>query len=710
VGLELTLTRLVSTLHSAAYVYIVLSVALLGLGLGAALLSVRPRWREYTASFAALAGLSTLLLVLLLLKIPLRLEPLLLFATVPFVFVGLALASIFASTPEQSARLYFADLSGAGLGALLLLPALGAWSVPNTALGAALAFGVAGLLWAKNPLPLLTCVVAIVVLALNLFTPLTALNPRNLAGKPIGAALESGSTIIQTRWDALTRSDLVYNPETDSYALYMDGGAGSVVPDLNRPERWENDIGAFPFASDPPERTFVLGPGGGLDVALAKRAGGGEITAAELNSGGLELVSSLAPEVGNNYDGVDLISQEGRLALTRSGLYDLIFLSHVVTGSAELRTQALSENTLYTRDAFRLYLEHLTPAGQLALKLYDEVTLTRALTTAVQVLSEGGATEAEALNHLVALLDTSGARPVPLLLVRQEAVSREEAVRLGRLAEEQGYALLLLPHLLYPPHLEAVAEGSGTLEAVIQDSSANIRPTTDNRPFFFLFAGPPRLLGILLALSLVLLLGLTMLSAHVFQGAASALAGLRGGVLFAALGTGFMLAEIYVLQRSQLVIGHPTQTLSWVLAVLLVSSSLGSLLLSGRGKLKTTLPLSCAVIAAALGTWGIWGRGLETPFPLLVSLVPLGVVLGVPLAAALRTLSPQQVALAWAVNGVGSVFGSVLALTLATQLGYHAVLVSSIGCYGLAALIVLISNERRRFITLEPSTTQKLLD
>lgn len=704
VGLELTLTRLVSTLHSAAYVYLVLSVAVLGLGLGAALLSLKPQWRKHTASFAALAGLSTIFLTLLLLKVPLGLVILLLLATLPFVFVGLVLASIFAVQPERSALLYFADLSGAGLGALFLLPLLDRWGVPDTALGAALAFGLVGLLWKRNLLSILASAAALIMIVLSSLTSLTDLSPLTLAGKPIGTGLEAGGRIAQTRWDALTRSDLVYNEATKGYALYMDGGAGSVVPDLNRPELWERDIGSFPFVSDPPARTFLLGPGGGLDVALAKRNGAKNLTAAELNGGGLEIVASLSSEVGGTYEGIDLLRQEGRRALKDSGTFDLIFLSHVVTGSAELRTQALSENTLYTREAFNLYLDHLTPQGQFALKLYDEVTLTRALTTAVQVLSERGLGEAEAMTHLVALLDTSGARPVPLLLVRHEAVSRDEAVRLGRLAEERGYALLLLPHLLYPPQLEDVARGDGTLEEVIRGSSTDLRPTTDDSPFFFLFDGPPHALTAVLLASVALLLGLVGGSAHVFRSAPSGLTRLRGGLLFAALGAGFMLAEVFILQRGQLVIGRPTETLSWVLATLLVSSGLGSLALAQRGSPRVTVPLGCGAVMLLLGSWSVAMRGLETPLPLLTSLVPFGFALGVPFAAALRTLSAQQVALAWAVNGVGSVVGSVLALYLATRWGYHTALWASLGCYALAALTVLLTTQRKNASDRPPST------
>lgn len=713
VGLELTLTRLVSALHGATYVYLALSVALLGLGLGAALLSVRPTWRARPVGWAALACVSTLALTTLLLRVAGPPLPLLLVAaSVPFVFVGAAVTAVFAQHPQRSATLYWADLSGAGLGALLAPPLMNTLSVPGAALAAALAFGGAGALLTRThrgafAVGTLTCGAGLVGVAAST-TGLAALEPWAFADKPLGTALAAGGEIVRTRWDALARTDLIYHPQTGGYALYMDGGAGSVVPDLNRPERWEGDIGSFPFLSSPPERTFLLGPGGGLDVALAKAHGAGGLEAAELNGAALDLVQSLAPQVGDLYAGVRVVREEGRRALQR-GLqrgapFDLIFLSHVITGAAELRTQSLSENVLYTTGAFHTYLDRLTPTGQVALKLYDEATLTRALMTALQVLSERGHAEAAALTHLVALLDTRGERPVPLLLVRNAPVSRDEAIRLGRLAEGRGYGLLLLPHLLYPPTLAGLARGEETLAEVLAGAQGALRPATDDRPFFFLFGAPPRTL---LALPLVtggLLAGLLLLARRPFRRAPPPLTGGRGGLLFAALGVGFMLTQVFVLQRSQLVIGGPTQTLSWVLATLLVSSGLGSYVVARRGwPLRLQIGGGTGLIALLLLAWGALVPYLSTA-SLLVSLVPLGFALGIPFAAALRPLTPPQVALAWALSGVGSVLGSTAALALALHLGYHTVWWAGLGLYGLVGLLGALPTARGHRTPSDPST------
>jgi hypothetical protein len=173
---------------------------------------------------------------------------------------------------------------------------------------------------------------------------------------------------------------------------------------------------------------------------------------------------------------------------------------------------------------------------------------------------------------------------VPLLLVRREALSQAEAVRLGRLAEAQGYALLLLPHLLYPPTLAGVARGERTLEEVIGAAGDTDlrRPPTTGRFSFCSVERPGRCSSARRPRWPAAGCG-AALERTFTSGRNAGLVGLRFGVLFAALGTGFMLAQIGALQRGQLVIGQPTQTLSWVLAVLLLSSGAGSYLVARRG-------------------------------------------------------------------------------------------------------------------------------
>ncbi len=156
--LEIELTRLFATIYYPPYVYALLALALLGLGLGAALATAWPRLRllQRCAWYAAAAGMTTLVVTLFMLRFP---TPTwqwlqLILATVPFVAVGLAVATLFSTYPTDSTPLYAADLIGAGVGALLAVPLIDALQLPNSLWFTGVAFLLVATLWAdRSPLP-----------------------------------------------------------------------------------------------------------------------------------------------------------------------------------------------------------------------------------------------------------------------------------------------------------------------------------------------------------------------------------------------------------------------------------------------------------------------------------------------------------------------------------------------------------------------------
>lgn len=526
--------------------------------------------------------------------------------------------------------------------------------------------------------------------------------------KPIQEQLEAGGKIVATRWNAFARTDLVYRPDQNAYYLYVGGAAGSLVPDTSNPAGWQSDIGIFPFATSDPESVFIIGPGGGLDVALAKATETEELVAAELNRASIELVRGLRDYAGDLYgDEVTVLFGEGRSALRRLEQdFDLIFLSQVVTQAAELRGYALTQNSVYTVEAFHDYLEHLTSDGVIALKLYDELTLTRALTTAIKTFKERGLSDAEATRHLLAILDTSVQPAIPLLLIYKDAIGRSEAIGLARAAERHGFALLLVPGLLANPALEAVLNGESSLADLIASAEqVNISPTTDDQPFFYQFErGLPELLepliygiGGLLVLALLALLWKQ-------RGETQRVLRLAPW-LFAALGFGFMSVEIAVLQQVQLFLGHPTLGLSTVLGTLLIGGGIGSALGGklGRGQPILTIAGSGLFILLTLLLWTAgWPsisnalRGGTLPLRVSVtalSLMPLALLMGMPFPLALRFVGrygKAPVALAWSVNGLTSVGGSVGATVLALNFGFSSVMLAGGLCYLLVAVTTLI--------------------
>ena len=175
-------------------------------------------------------------------------------------------------------------------------------------------------------------------------------------------------------------------------------------------------------------------------------------------------------------------------------------------------------------------------------------------------------------------------------------------------------------------------------------------------------------------------------------------------VYFGALGAGFMLIEVSVLQRFVLLLGHPVYSLTVTLFSLLLGTGLGaawsrrfdgaSLRRSGAIGLLTVAVVALAfiVVATPIVNWAIpFSRGARMLIAVAM-LVPIGVALGIPMPTGLRMLSaraPQMLAWAWGINGALSVLGATLAIFIAMNWGFRVTLMTASGTYliGLAALL-----------------------
>ena len=718
--LEIALTRLFSLVFFPYYVFLIISVAILGIGIGAASAALLPELAQRIgfARGSAGAALSTLLLLLFAVSgraVDLQL-PLFVMLALPYLFFGLVISTLFSAHVAASRILYMGDLLGAGCGALLAIPLLNEFGAINTILIAALGFTVAGLYFSTRRdrlAAICSVVVAGIALGLNVASRALEMDPSKLAPeKPIVAALSDGGRLLQTSWDAFARTDLVDPGAGRPLRIYVDGGAASVMPTESSRRDLLGDIGFFPFATEQPEGVFIIGPGAGLDVWFALQSGAQRITAVEVNGASVELVGDRRGYTGPLYDRaeVEVIVDDGRSALRRSGQkFDLIYLSQVVTLAAELGGYALSENTVYTVEAFSDYLDHLDQGGQIALKLYDEVTLTRAVSTALSAFRRRGLTDQQALNHLMAFIDSKRSPSAPLLLIGATPYSEDDSLVLGAIARDVGFRPLLLPHVLVQPPLDAVASGESSFEAIIQGSDVDISPATDERPYFFQFEkGIPASLIPLVALAAAVTAALAPVIGYQSRRSRSAIQ--RGyPLLFALLGIGFIALEIYAIQRTRLFLGHPTVAVTLVLATFLLGGGIGSGmsqlfandLLARRPQLLTAAVLILCIVWSALWTplnaaflsANAFARVLITA----LSLAPLALCMGAPFPLALKLAGIEdrrQVALAWCVNGLMTVVGSVAAVALSLTIGFSAVLSIGAGAYFLATLILAVIHKR----------------
>ena len=719
-SLEIILTRLFSVLYFPPYVYFIISVSILGIGLGAALPAMRPALAATSrlAIYCIGAALSSVLLLLLATLAPAPFIQLPLFALLALTFgcFGLAISSIFTLHPTAGRALYMADLLGAGAGALLAIPLLHLFGAVNAALIPALGFSLAGLYFARGRHALAAA--AALGLTAAAFAANASTNSLQVdmaavtSEKPIVTALQAGGEIVESRWDAFARTDLLDPGAGQPLRIYVDGGAASIMPSQAHAAELLRDIGFFPFATEQPERVFILGPGAGLDVFFAQQGRAQDVTAVEVNRAAVELVHEWRAYNGGVYaaPGVTVIVDDGRSALRRSDdQFDLIYLSQVVTLAAERGGYALSENAIYTVDAFAEYIARLAEGGQIALKLYDEVTLTRALSTALAALRRQGLDDQRALNHLMAFVDERSTPPVPLLLIGRSAFDEDDSLVLGAIAREVGFSPLLLPHVVAQPPLDQVASGAGTFADIVAESAADISAPTDNRPYFFqLERGIPA--SLLPLTAIIALLALLMLALYIpYSRRMRDAAGLCLPLYFAALGVGFIALEIYAIHQTRLFLGHPTLAVTLVLVTFLVGGGIGSGLsqlsfaqgLRQRPALITSLIVMSALVWTLV--WTAINRELyaaefaQRAAVAVLTLLPWTLFLGVPFPQALEIagkIGPRQIALAWSVNGVMTVVGSVVAVVLSITLGFSAVLLLGVGAYVFATLVALWMQRR----------------
>lgn len=725
-ALEITLTRLFSVLFFYNYVFLLISLAILGISIGAALAhnrKVGAAERELGIYLSRLAwgaaGSVVVLVFLIWLPLPVDLRvPLLLAAMLPYAWLGALSAILYRARLEKSGLLYTADLVGGALGVLTVIWSLAHLGGMNTLLALPMVFGLAATSFSpRSRISGIGLLLAALFLGQNLLTNAIHIEPSQLfAAKPLTRQLNQtdNAHITYTRWDTFARIDVLENEATpDQRLLFLNGAAGSVMyrypTNQAAQNRIQTDLGYFPIGATTPDDLLIIGPGGGKDILYAHLAGTRDITAVELSPGVVDVLNKFDHFNGDlaSLPNVNLVVDEGRSYLRRSQkTYDMIYLSEVTSLSAELAGYMLAENYIYTTEAIHDYLQHLSPDGWLVLKLYDEFTLTRAFTTVVQALVETGSSQEEAVMHIVVVLDptrVSQEQPFrePLLMIARQPLEPGQGNEMLTKILASDFIPVFVPHALEQGPLGALMRGQTTIEAMIAGfERGDIRPTTDNAPFFYEFEfGLPRLLRDLsLGLAGATAIGLIYLAWQ--QQKLRLKAYWLRVFYFMGLGIGFMLLEAGVIQRLSLFLGHPTYSLSVVLVGLLVGGGIGSGLsqyLWGAGKkirfgMLAALVVTGLAISYAFGISLLLARGLHWPHwgRVLVSwtiLLPLGVTLGMPFPSGIRTAPREFIPFAWGVNGLGTALGAVGAMTLALSFGFQAVMLTG-GCVYLLVAII----------------------
>jgi predicted membrane-bound spermidine synthase len=706
---EIGLTRIFSATIWYHFAFVAISVALLGWGLGGfALHALR---RRLTPSFEKAALLTLLYAASMPVSLfsivrfpfhPDRLAFYFVASCLPFLLAGSALSMVFALRRQDAGRLYFADLLGASLGAVAVTFLLSWLGAEQAVLAVSLCPAVAAALLSPR-LRIPAAAVAVVLIGAVVMqerSGLFSIRSAPTKGMYRHLAAHPEAKITLTGWNAYSRIDAVTGHSYELARLYIDSDAWTGM------HRWDGNVESIrslatwfrarPFSFTPQAKTLVIGPGGGSDLLVALGSGSQSVTAVEMNPLMLRFVRHFGAEAGNLYDHprIETILSEGRNYLSRTDrTFDVIFLGFVDSWAAVASGGlSLSENYLYTTEAFQAYYDHLTPEGALTIMRWKE-DVPRLVSNAVALL---GAEEARKRVLVVMEKKANGDDPPQMIFMLRKSPFTE--AQTASVMEWTDATPVVVPGRVADGPFGDLLSGRKTMDQYVEEATVRAGPVWDDRPFFFARQKPyglpksmmtafVQVLVPLIALCVVLL----ALGRPKGPGAGPYAASLA---YFASLGVGFIVVELALLQSMTLLLGHPIFTLSVLLFTLLAAGGVGS---SFSDRFRT--PVVCGVIAA-LGV--VYALVLPRLVPALLPLslpariaiaiamvAPLGFAMGMPFPSGLRRVGGgtlPEPPFYWGLNGVMSVVGSIGTMLIAVTLGFQVAMIVGAGCYACAAL------------------------
>ena len=609
---EVTLTRLFSLIFQYHYVFLIVSLAIAGLSLGAAIAAFSMRRSPAGAPVGDTELVNAAVLLALLfvvaavvlaqLRYADRIAVAVIAGLLPFVGIGYLNAALFARYAEASGILYAADLLGGAVGlgaALVVISLLGAF---NGILALAALACLCALIFARmaesRPMQIRAAGVAVALVAaliVNLAVDGLDYAPRRLKEAPPDKTMltvlkDESADVTETRWGPFARLDVVETSDEAIRYVFTDAGAGSIMVGYSGEDSrvaWlRSEIAYLPFvaASEPPDKVLILGAGAGKDVLMAHLAGAGSITAVEINPQLVDLTRDLGGYNGDVYDlpGVETVIADGRTYAERSDAqYDLIYANLVYSQAAAPGHSALAESYIFTREALQTYWDRLSESGRIGFVTHHGIEGLRLLVAALDMLEDEGMTLAQALEHVALISLTSGdaqTRTSVVMILRQPWTSEAAAAFADEVHARSGGALYLPSY--QEMGLEGLSLGAMSLDQFIDENADefNFTPTTDDRPFFYQFApGLPDQLSDLLLISLILVGVYLSWNMFFFLRRGEHWKRVSLAPYFALLGVAFMLVEIPLIQRFGLLLGQPVLALVVVIGALLVGGGLGSL-------------------------------------------------------------------------------------------------------------------------------------
>lgn len=665
---------------------------------------------------------------------------------VPFYLSGLVVGVALTRVPGRVGAVYAVDLAGASLGALAVLPLLtfGNMTSGVFVMGATAAIGA--MCFRRFGTGKATQIAFTVCLALIALAQFDMRSPHCVRMPYAKGSIHSTDDIVREQWNIHGQvtamkprlGDPQYwapgagapTPETWTSFMVIDGLAGTwMVGWDGRTESsaWtQYDVTALPYHLRKAGRVAVIGVGAGRDLLTAISSGATSITGIEVNGAFVSMLEASERNFANllNRPEVRVVHDEARSYLTRSTeQFDVLQMSLIDTWAATgAGAFTLTENGLYTVEAWDVFLSRLAPQGIFSVSRWyapgDASETSRLVSLATAALLRRGVRDPRQHLALVAR------GKVATLIAARDPLTRRDLDVIEEVAARLEYAVLIAPEMRAEGGLLgriASSRSEGDIDSAVAGEPYDYSPPTDDRPYFFNLLRPASIedlskpvnaagvvsgnlaasktLGALLAVLFAAVLavifaplwrsGLPSMSAARFAASVA---------YFALIGSGYMLVQIGLMQRFSVYLGHPTYAVAVILFGMITATGAGSLLSDRISAIEkprwlAILPASAAIVIAAAtpvmqpvmsGTiaQGLFVRCAVT----VIAVAPVSILLGAffPIGMRLvRHLASDAEPWMWGVNGAFGVLASALAVVLSMSLGIRATLLSGACAYAL---------------------------
>ena len=766
ISMEILLVRIFSIKEGQSYAPLIISLALLGYGISGVILGyirnkIEKNLLEFFIAETFLFTLSIPLSFFLYLAVPLNTLEIIwdvkqiflflfhfLILVIPFTTGSLILATGFLFKLKSS-NIYFFNMAGSASGAILPLILLHFlspfWALTVIYFTFISIFFLCLLIWEKKRVfsfLLITVFLSLICYWLTEKLNLISYSPY----KAISYALNlPEAKILLTKDTPYGKIELVTakglrkvnglsfiftGDIPQQKLLYIDGNhCGTLLSSKDKKEleylKWQSCSFPFYFIENQSERKILLiNPSGSESILRGIIFGISNITVIEEN----KYIASLIEREFSNNNSIKIINTEARKFFKTSiDKFDLIDVS-LYDSYATSPILSLNENYLYTVESLYEMYNLLSSDGIISLTrwaIYPGIDAIKIFSSIIEMCERYGIPE-----YWEKILFIRSHNTVTLCLSKTN-LPKENIISLTRkLGFDILYHYTLKKEMLNQYFEESEYLNFNTITNIlsekripyIKDFPFDIKPTTDNRPYYHNIFKIKTLKDILsrslqfLPFNewgsgiLIILVTFTLLSGFILillpslflvskEKATGCIKLLKSFLYFFLIGNAYFFVEIPLIQKLILFLGRPIYSFSIVLFSMLLFSSIGSLISSKIKEKyqKILLSLLPLILLISLFTVNYLNKILLSASMLskvlitLLLIAPQAFLMGFPFPIMIDRIKkqhPSLIPLMWGINGFASVISSILAALLSILCGFNIVLILSAILYTLATSLV----------------------